>query len=150
MMNIRLNATYSLLLAAFSLLLLILVPGCEDSDTHPEIPDVPVSFVINPNSTEYLELNHVGGSVYLTGGYNGILVYRADMNTFMAYDRACPYDFDTPHARIELEASGITCVCPVCQSKYIITDGTPFEGPSRYMLKQYITTYDGSLLYVYN
>ena len=31
-----------------------------------------------------------------------------------------------------------------------MTDGTPFEGPSQIILKQYETTYDGSLLYVYN
>lgn len=131
-------------------LVLLITSGCGKDDNHPEIPDVPVSFVIDPNSTEYLELSHISGWIYLTGGYNGILVYRASMTDFMAYDRACPYDFQDSNARIEMEVSGITCVCPVCNSKYIITDGTPFEGPSRYMMKQYQTTFDGSLLYVYN
>jgi nitrite reductase/ring-hydroxylating ferredoxin subunit len=130
--------------------LLLLAAGCGKEDNHPEIPDVPVSFAIDPNSTEYNEISHIGGWIYLTGGYNGILVYRSEMTVFMAYDRACPYDFQENNARIVVEVSGITCACPVCGSKYIITDGTPFEGPSRYMLKQYRTTYDGSLLYIYN
>jgi nitrite reductase/ring-hydroxylating ferredoxin subunit len=130
--------------------LLLLAAGCATDDTHPEIPDVPVSFVIDPNSTEYLELSHISGWIYLTGGYNGILVYRSGMNDFVAFERACPYDFQVSGARIEVEVSGLTCLCPVCHSKYIITDGTPFEGPSRYLLKQYQASYDGSLLYIYN
>jgi nitrite reductase/ring-hydroxylating ferredoxin subunit len=132
------------------LFLFLLSAGCGKDDNHPQIPDVPVSFVIDPNSTEYLELNHISGWIYLTGGYSGILVYRSGMTDFMAFERACPYDFQDNNARIDMEVSGITCMCPVCKSKYIITDGTPFEGPSHYPLKQYQNTFDGSLLYIYN
>ena len=132
------------------LLLVLMNTSCENETSRPEIPDVLVSFVIDPNSTTYLELNHPGGWAYLTGGYNGILVYRSTSTEFMAYDRACPWDFQDQNARLNVEASGITCVCPVCGSKYVMTDGTPFEGPSRIMLKPYQTTYDGILLYVYN
>lgn len=111
---------------------------------------MPVSFVINPNTTEYNELSHVDGWIYLTGGYNGILVYRISLTEFVAFERACPWDFQNDTARVQVEASGITCACPVCGSKYIMTDGTPFDGPSRLILKQYQTTYEGGLLYIYN
>jgi nitrite reductase/ring-hydroxylating ferredoxin subunit len=130
--------------------LLVYLPGCGKDSSGPQIPDVLVNFSIDPNSTEYLELSHIGGSIYLTGGYGGILVYRLSLNEFMAYDRACPYDFTLPAARVKVDTSMITCYCPVCQSKYILTDGTPYQGPSRYPLKQYRTTFDGTLLYIYN
>lgn len=140
---------YCKLLIFFGLII-ISFTSCHDDNAYPDIPDVPFSFVINPNSTQYLELNHIGGWVYLSGGYNGLLIYRSSLTEFMAYERACPYDFENDTARVEVDESGITCFCPVCGSKYILMDGTPYDGPSRALLKQYETTYDGSLLYVYN
>jgi hypothetical protein len=134
----------------FLVALLAIGTGCGKENSQPQIPDVPVNFVIDPNSTEYLGINHIGGSIYLNGGYRGILVYRLSLTEFMAFERACPYDFTLPAARIEVDTSLITCYCPACISKYILTDGTPYAGPSRYALKQYATTYDGALLYVYN
>jgi nitrite reductase/ring-hydroxylating ferredoxin subunit len=134
----------------YSVLFLLFIEGCAKETGQPQIPVVPVNFSIDPNSTQYLELNHPGGSEYLTGGYRGILVYRISATEFVAFERACPYDFDNPDARIVVDTSMITCYCPVCKSEYILTDGTPFQGPSRYALKQYSTTYDGVLLYVYN
>ncbi len=130
--------------------LLTRMTGCGKDENQPQIPDVPVNFVINPNSTEFLELSHVGGSVPLTGGYRGILVYRVSLYEFKAYERACPYDFNQPTAKVEVDTSLITCYCPSCKSKYLLTDGTPFQGPSRYLLKQYGTTYNDGLLYIYN
>jgi len=132
--------------------LFILLGGvsCGKENTRPEIPVVPVSFVIDPNTTEYLEISHIGGWIYLTGGYNGILIYRSSQTDFVAFERACPWDWEQANARVSVEESGITCACPICSSKFIMTDGTPFEGPSQIVLKQYETTYDGNLLYVYN
>jgi len=56
----------------------------------------------------------------------------------------------TEGAQVRVDDSGITCTCPVCGSKFIMTDGTPFDGPSHYPLKQYRTFYDGAMLYVTN
>jgi hypothetical protein len=130
--------------------LIILIPGCSKEEPRNDIPVVGVGFSINPNSTEYLELNGVGGWVYLTGGYRGIIVYRKSISEFMAYERACPYDWQLVDARIDVESSGVTTVCPSCKSKFILLDGTPFEGVSPYPLTQYHTQYDGTLLYISN
>jgi nitrite reductase/ring-hydroxylating ferredoxin subunit len=134
----------------FILSLFFIVFSCGEEEELPDIPYVYVNFSINPNSTEYLELNQPGGWIYLTGGYRGILIYRLSMTDFMAFERACPYDPNVSGARIEVDTSGITTFCPVCHSKYILIDGSPFEGPSHYPLKAYRTTYDGNFLYVYN
>ena len=72
------------------------------------------------------------------------------MDEFMAFERACPYDFEAEEARIEVDTSEITCYCPSCLSKFIMFDGTPYDGPSPYPLKQYQTVYNGTYLYISN
>lgn len=137
----------------FSLwLILILVPSCAKDKDYDEIPFAHVNIYINPNSTFYFELNNQGGWIYLVAEQpsRGILVYRVSQNEFMAYERTCPYDPFEPDARIEVEASNITCACPVCESKFILLDGTPFDGPARRPLKQYRTSYNGNILHIYN
>ena len=130
---------------------LMLVSGCSKKEqSNNDIPTVPVSFSINPNSTEYIELNVVNGWVALTGGYRGIIVFRKSVSEFMAYERACPYDWQKTNARINVDKSGITALCPVCNSKFVLLDGSPYQGPSPYPLKQYQTSYDGTLLYIFN
>lgn len=132
------------------LLLAVLLPQCKKEKQQNEIPTVAVNIAINPNSTEYLRLNSVNGWEYLTGGYRGILVFRASENGFMAYERACPYDWDLTSTRIVVDSSGITTVCPSCKSKFILTDGTPISGPSPYPMKQYQTSYNGVTLLILN
>ncbi len=129
---------------------LALATSCKKEGDSPDIPYVYVNFSIDPNGTQYINLNPVNGWETVTGGYNGILIFRKSVTEFMAFERACPYDPRTEGAQIRVDDSGITCTCPVCGSKFIMTDGTPYEGPARYPLKQYSTLYDGSLLYVTN
>jgi nitrite reductase/ring-hydroxylating ferredoxin subunit len=135
----------------FVALFCLIAPGCsKNPESVNNMPYVLVNFSINPNSTEYLRLNTVNGWEYLTGGYKGILVFRKSATEFSAFERACPYDWQSTDARILTDTSGVTAYCPVCKSKFILTDGTPYSGPSRYSLKQYQTSYDGTLLYIYN
>jgi len=130
----------------------MLLPGCKkQDDDRVDIPYVYVSFSINPNSTQYQGLNAVSGHEYLTGGYRGILAYRAGIEEFNAFERACPYDhYVSADAYVDVEESGITARCPVCGSRFLLLDGTPFEGPSPYSLLSYATVYDGVYLYVSN
>lgn len=114
------------------------------------IPDVAVSFRIDPTSALYSDLNPIGGWVYVTGGYRGILLYHLSQDEFLAFDRACPYDYEKPAAQVEIESSGITLIDSCCLSRFIILDGSPFAGPARNSLKQYRTSYDGNYLYVFN
>jgi nitrite reductase/ring-hydroxylating ferredoxin subunit len=145
--------TYFLVLCCLLSVILLSSTGCKkdsSDDSQSQIPVVPVNISLNPNSTEYIRLNPVNGWEYITGGYRGIIVYRKSQDEFNAFERACPYDWSNTSARVEVDGSGIIAACPVCKSKYILLDGTPFEGPSRYPLKQYQATYDGILLYIFN
>ena len=98
-----------------------LVLGCSKKEqSRNDIPTVPVNFSINPNSTEYPELNVVHGWVALTGGYRGIIVFRKSVSEFTVYDRACPYDWQNINVRITVDKSGITATCPVCHIRIIL------------------------------
>ncbi len=97
----------------------------------------------------YFKLNVVGGWEYITGGYNGIVVYRLNQDEFKAFDRACPYDFKNG-CRIIVESSFTTAVDSCCGSKFILTDGSPFNGPANVSLKEYRTYYDGTNLHISN
>jgi nitrite reductase/ring-hydroxylating ferredoxin subunit len=134
----------------FLLFVILISAGCKKEEPPPEIPNTYVNFTIDPNGTQYINLNVVNGWETVTGGYKGILIFRKSTNEFVAFERACPHDPQVSGAQVRVETSGVTCVCPSCASKYILTDGTPFEGPSRYPLKQYTTYYDGVLLHVTN
>ncbi len=131
-------------------ILLVALSGCKKEEEAPEMPYVAVNISLDPNGTQYINLNPVNGWETINGGYNGILVFRKSVNEFMAYERACPYHPTTAGAQVRVEDSGITCFCPECNSRYILTDGTPFDGPSRWPLRQYQTVYDGAMLYISN
>ena len=124
--------------------------SCKKENTQSEIPVVPVNISLNPNSTEYINLNPVNGWETITGGYRGIIVFRKSPTEFTAFERACPYDWSISTSRLVVDASGTTASCPNCKSKFILLDGTPFQGPSHYPMKQYQTSYDGFLLYIFN
>ena len=129
---------------------ILALTACKKEAPAPEIPYVYVNFSIDPNSPMYDKLNVVNGWETLTGGYNGILIFRPGVEDFVAFERACPYDPKTEGAQVRVEEGGTTCICPICKSRYIMTDGTPLSGPSRYTLKQYQAVYDGHMLYVSN
>lgn len=133
-----------------TLLIIIMGGSCSKEEAPPEIPYVYVNFSIDPNGTQYANLNYVNGWETVTGGYKGILIFRRTINEFVAFERACPYDPVVTGSQVRVDTSGITCYCPACNSKYIMYDGTPYEGVSRYPLKQYTTNYDGVRLYVSN
>ena len=130
------------------ILFLCLAVGCEK---YNPVPRVGVDFSIEPDNVMYLNLNIWGGHEYLTGGVNGIVVYRLNGWSFSAFDRACPYDWDDPdEPRIFVEDNGIILCCPRCGSQYNILDGSVITGLSEYPLRQYYTRYDGVKLRVHS
>jgi len=123
-----------------------------NKDEQKQIPYAYIDIYIKPNSTEFLELNSIGGWVYLTAPSpsRGIIVYRRGADDFAAYERTCPYDPDKACARVEVEVSGTTAVDSCCMSRFILHDGSPFDGPATLPLKHYRTAYDGLTLHIFN
>ncbi|MCR5115741.1 MAG: Rieske (2Fe-2S) protein [Bacteroidales bacterium] len=129
--------------------LVLLLVACNGYE-HETIPNVRVNFTIYPDNVNYYNLNYIGGHEYFTGGVAGIIVYRIDGNTFVAYDRACPHDWEDPAAWLEVDESGIMIVDNHCGSRFNILDGSVIQGPSRYNLRMYHTSYDGRALRIYS
>jgi nitrite reductase/ring-hydroxylating ferredoxin subunit len=140
----------SLLYFIFGLLtVLSIVYGCKKKNSNP-IPESYVSFYMNISSTIYLNLASVGGYEYITGGYKGIVVYRKSSEEFMAFERACPYDWDNDNGYASVDSSGLILKCKNCGSEFLILDGSVIKGPSTLSLKLYKTEFDGQTLHVYN
>jgi nitrite reductase/ring-hydroxylating ferredoxin subunit len=133
----------------FFIFFLLLSPQCK-KDKNNAIPNIYVNFSINPNSTQYLKLNTVGGWAYVTGGVRGIIIYRASIDQFMAFERDCPYQPLNTCALVQVEKSGVVAIDSCCGSQFILTDGSPIKGPATTSLKQYTTSYDGTTLTVTN
>ncbi len=113
------------------------------------VPNVAVNITIFPSQPEFFDLQTIGGWVYLTGGYRGILVYRFDQNEFRAFDRACPIHFDNPCGRIDVDSTNnVLATCPCDELQWSIIDGGPTSAPLP--LRSYQTFYDGNRLDIIN
>lgn len=140
------------LLRTYSIILLLLISfsfSCK-KDEQDEIPYVYVNFSIDPSSIEYGDLNIPGNYAYVTGGYHGIIIYHRTQNDYVAYERACTHDPLEDCARVEVDESNTLAECPCCGSRFLLLDGSPFDGPAILSLKEYRTNFDGKYLYVSN
>ena len=131
----------------FSLALIFSAVSCGEENSRDNIPYVYVNFVIYPNTLDFIP---DGGYVYSSGGYKGIIIYRLFSSEFRAYERACPFDPLEEDARVVVEPSGIIAIDSVCGSRFLLTDGSPIQGPATIGLKQYRTRYDGYTLQISN
>lgn len=128
---------------------LILSFSCRKDSSYDPIPNVYVNLSLDLSSTLYVELSTIGGWVYLTGGYKGIVVYRLSEYDFVAYDRACSYD-PSNSCRLEMDKSGLQLTDSCCGSQFIILDGSVHTPPATAPLKAYNTQFDGQYLRIYN
>lgn len=124
--------------------------NCKDKgDIEHRVPDVPIDLRINLNLPQYGDLNFIGGWVYLNGGSLGIIAYRATQDDFKAYDRHAPYKVEQD-CRVFVDSSAVTASDECTTSQWLMSDGQSLNGPATNMLKEYITTYDGLTLRIYN
>jgi nitrite reductase/ring-hydroxylating ferredoxin subunit len=136
------------LLSAVLFISLLFSSSCKSENPY-TIPYVPVNFYVYPNGIDS-DLGVSRFKYFTQVGFRGIVVYRIGSDQFLAYDRACTFDTQNTKAIVAVDPSGLMAVCPVCGSKYLLTDGYPFQGPAKNPLLQYNTTYDGFKVYVSN
>jgi|GEM_PF-973597 len=135
------------------LLFISVIIGCKkDSPTNTSgVPNVGVNFSVDVDNPLYTPLQHVGGWVYVIGGYDGIILFCNGQDTYLAFDRGCPYDCETnSKAIVQVQTNNITAKCPVCGTSYSLYSGTATGGPGSVALKQYQTSFDGTNLTVTN
>ena len=99
---------------------------------------------INLNYPQYQKLKLDGGYQYIEeGGLQGIILYRLDEKTYIAYERLCSLEDGSP---ISVDGSGL--FMKGCDSTFSFTDGYPTSGSSTRPLMKYRTTLTGQTLVI--
>jgi nitrite reductase/ring-hydroxylating ferredoxin subunit len=130
--------------------LLCIIIACKKDNSNNNVPSTPVDIYLYTNNPSFINVSTVGGWVYITGGVRGILVYRKSNTEFMAYDRNCTFQSSEPCATIVVDNTNIAATDTCCNSRFSIYDGSVFQGPASVPLRAYSTSFDGSVLHIYN
>ena len=129
---------------------LFLPLACSKNNDNP-VPSVYVDFNIYLNQPSSAALNAVGGWLYFTGGVRGIVVYRLNIDQFMAYDRNCTYNPSLANAIVSVDSSGLMVSDSTCGSRFVLIDGSVNHGPATVGLRQYHADFDGlNTVHVYS
>ena len=132
--------------SCFLFFVILLCLSC--GDRVESVPYTKVNFNVSINRNNLI---HGGGHEYFTGGVCGIVVYRLDISTFFAYDRACPYDWKE-NGYVIYDPATLQLVCQECGSTFDILDGSPKnDSKTRAFLRSYrAVLVDDMILYVSN
>lgn len=116
------------------------------------VPYVAIDTYLNLNLPAYINLNGISGWAYVTGGNEGLIVYRQTQNVFMVYDRYCTYNVDGSCGAASVDFTNITISCECDGSQYQLFDGAVLQGPATTNLHQYRSDYDelNNTLHIYN
>jgi hypothetical protein len=111
------------------------------NEKNDNIPDIYVNIELDLNNPDFTPLQYVGNYVYITGGVQGIIVYRKDAETFLAVERTCPHDPDI--GRVFVDEDGHFATDTIgCGSQFsLLVDGMVTKGPSKFPLKIYHTSF---------
>ena len=129
----------------FYCLLLSLITSCsgdrvDDPIPFQQFPDI----IINLSLPDYASLQIDGGYKYINnGGVRGIIVYRFNSTTYLAYERNCSFRPNESCSTVEVHSSGLFMQDPCCSSMFGLADGFPTGGPAWRPLLQYVTIPDG-------
>lgn len=129
--------------------LLILFLGSSRCNRNRVIPFVPVDFEINLNLPAYQALTAPSGWLTVSGGSRGILIYRLNLDEFIAYDRHSTYDIDAA-CQITVGEDNILLNDPCSNSQWLIIDGSVVQGPAELPLQRYQTFWNPPVLRVLN
>lgn len=131
----------------FALMALMACSACDRMQQ--DIPYVPVDFEINVNLPGYQALTVPTGHMFLSGGSQGIVVYRYTLDQFVALDRHATYDIDSA-CQVGVSADGLFLTDPCSDSEWLIIDGSVVTGPATVPLHHYRTQWTPPVLRVYN
>ncbi len=116
------------------------------------VPYVPLDSYLNLNLPAYINLNGIGGWAYVSGGNEGLIIYRQTQDNFMVYDRYCTYNVEGSCGAVMVDSSNISISCECDGSKYQLFDGAVIQGPATTNLHQYRFEYNSNSnqLHIYN
>ena len=127
------------------------------NDEQPLIPYAPVNLSINLANQEYVNLRSPNGAVMLpvqgpagAGGVKGVIVVRQSGNSYLAFERNCPYQPYSACSMVSLDRSSRLFMRDSCCNSQFDLQGQITGGPTSRPLKQYATNVQGNTLSVIN
>ncbi len=128
----------------FRLLLLVCLAISCRNQNNDLVPNVMVDLTLNLNNPSYQPVTVVGGHLFIPGqAYRGIVLYRANINEFKAFDMACTYlPLQSCHV-VGLDSATNLLQCGCCTSRFNF-EGQLLQGPASLPLKAYRTLYQPS------
>jgi len=131
---------------------LLLTSSCGREQQIP-VPYVPVNYTVYLNNPSNDHLQVPGGYLIIPDRGNlGIILYRrsfGDSKDFVAFDLTCTHE-PNDTCTVFVDDSEFYLECPCCGSKFSIFDGFPAQGPARWQLKEYETSFNGNTVRIYN
>lgn len=120
---------------------------CAPDPGDDPIPYVPFSEIfINLNLPAYVALKTNGGSMTIDGGVRGIILYRVDATTYLAYERNCSFQPNEACSTVDIHLSNLYMFDSCCGSSFNFSDGFPLGGVAWRPLRQYKTSVNAELL----
>lgn len=125
-----------------------LVLACQPDMSDDPIPVVGFpDFVLNLSAPEFQSLAINGGYKEINSiGVRGVIVYRLDALTYLAYERNCSFRPNEACATVNVHSSSLFMVDPCCNSSFSFTNGAPTGGLATRPLRQYETALAGPQL----
>lgn len=123
----------------------ILAVSCSGDRFDDAIPVQPFpDILINLSLPEYSSLQVDGGYKYINKeGVRGIILYRLNSTTYLAYERNCTFRPNESCSTVEVHSSSLFMHDPCCSSMFGFGDGLPTGGPAWRPLVQYATIVGG-------
>jgi hypothetical protein len=121
------------------------------SSCSPQLTDAAIPFQafgevhLNLNLPEYQSLRTDGGWKYLdkvsgmTVGVRGIILYRLNATTYIAYERNCSFHPNDACATVEVHSSNLYMLDACCGSSFSLATGSPTGGAAWRPLRKYET-----------
>jgi hypothetical protein len=130
------------------LLFLFSVQSCKPDLSDDPIPYVPFDdIVINLTLPTYIGLATDGGYAYVSGGVKGIIVYRKNSSTYLAFERNCTFQPNDACATVDVHVTiSYMHNDGCCDSHFSFEGGLPISGPAWRPLQQYRATLSSNTL----
>lgn len=140
---------FSIFKISLILLALPFFSHCSKNNPNTVIPNVFIDVQLNINEPSSFNLGPIGGWIYINGGSNGLIVYRADLDDFKCFDRHSTYNV-SDWCQVRVDSTGFVLEDTCSGSEFSIFDGNVIKGPASIPLKQYPTTFDGTFITISN
>ena len=146
-MTMAINSLVTRIKTALITLVTLTLSSCSPNLSDDPIPYIPfASVTINTNLPEYTNLRTLGFQAIDDIGVKGVIVYRINSSTYVAYERNCSYKPLDACATVGVDASNLYMIDYCCSSKFEFATGNPIGGPAWRPLQKYQTSFSGASL----